>query len=58
MCWVTDKEYGLDRSGGVDSEGEVDVWLINVSRQWCEQYGWLSTRARGHDIRSRIGVVY
>ena len=61
VCWDDSCQHGLDRSGGVDSEGEVDMWLSHVARQWCVQVGWggwLTTSTRGHGIGSRVGVIY
>ena len=53
LCRFAVRKRDLDRSDGVDSEGEVDVWLRHVSRQWSGQCGWLATRRSGHGSGSR-----
>ena len=54
MFWVTDRKHGLDRSGGMDSEGEVDVCLKTCRDSGVDNAGGCR-RGRGNMV-SGVGL--
>ena len=55
-CRIGYRKHYLDRSDGVGSDGEVDVWLRSVGGQWCCRGQWLMLMDR-HGRRRRRGVM-